>query len=98
MSLKHYWGWEMSKFIRVLILLPLILGLLGGKPAFGQGGATGAISGTVVDGNGGEIGGADVQIINAATEGLIRRLTTGADGSFEAVLLPPATYFVVVNM
>jgi Carboxypeptidase regulatory-like domain/TonB dependent receptor len=87
----------MLKVIRVLILLPLILGLWGGKPAFGQGGATGAISGTVVDVNGGEISGADIQIINAATDGLVRRLTTGADGSFEAVLLPPATYYVVVN-
>jgi hypothetical protein len=87
----------MLKIIRVLILLPLILGLLGGKPAFGQGGATGAISGTVVDVNGGEVSGADVQIINSATDGLVRRLTTGTDGSFEATLLPPAKYYVVVN-
>jgi len=55
----------MLKIIRVLILFPLILGLVGGKPAFGQGGATGAISGTVVDVNGGEVAGADVQIINS---------------------------------
>jgi Carboxypeptidase regulatory-like domain/TonB dependent receptor len=87
----------MLKIIRILILLPLILGLLGGKPAFGQGGATGAISGTVVDVNGGEVSGADVQIINSATDGLVRRLTTGTDGSFEAPLLPPAKYYVVVN-
>ena len=88
----------MSKLIRVLILLPLVLGLLGGKLAFGQGGATGAISGSVVDGSGAGIGGADVQIINAATDVLVRRFATTADGSFEAVLLPPATYYVVVNM
>jgi hypothetical protein len=87
----------MLKIIRVLILLPLILGLVGGKPAFGQGGATGAISGTVVDVNGGEVAGADVQIVNSSTGGLVRRLTTGADGSFEATLLPPAKYYVVVN-
>src|SRR5258705_3849114 len=87
----------MLKIMRVLILLPLILGLIAGKPAFGQGGATGAISGTVVDVNGGEVAGADVQIINSSTDGLVRRLTTGADGSFEATLLPPAKYYVVVN-
>jgi hypothetical protein len=87
----------MLKVIRVLILLPLILGFIGGKPAFGQGGATGAISGTVVDVNGGAVSGADVQIINSATDGLVRRLSTGSDGSFEATLLPPAKYYVVVN-
>ena len=94
---KHSWGWKMLKIIRVLILLPLILGLVGGKPAFGQGGATGAIFGTVEDVNGGAVSGADVQIINAATDGVVRRLTTGADGTFEATLLPPAKYYVVVN-
>jgi hypothetical protein len=87
----------MLKFIRVLILLPFILGLAAGKPAFGQGGATGAISGTVVDVNGGAVAGADVQIINTATDELVRRLTSGVDGTFEAVLLPPAKYYVVVN-
>src|ERR1700739_5045226 len=51
-SLNHFWGWVVSKLIRVLILLPLVLGLLGGKLAFGQGGATGAISGSGVDGSG----------------------------------------------
>ncbi len=87
----------MQKIIRVLILLTLVVGLAGVNSAFGQGGATGAISGTVVDTNGGSISGADVQIINSATDGLMRRLTTGPDGSFEAVLLPPARYYVVVN-
>jgi len=87
----------MLKVIRVLILLSLILGFVSGKQAFGQGGATGAISGTVVDVNGGAVAGADVQIINTATDELVRRLTSGADGTFEAVLLPPAKYYVVVN-
>ena len=87
----------MLKIIRVLVLLPLVLGFVVGKPSFGQGGATGAISGTVVDVNGGQVGGADVQIINSATDSLVRRLTAGADGSFEATLLPPAKYYVVVN-
>src|ERR1700722_9232339 len=87
----------MLKIIPVLIILSLILGLGAGTPAFGQGGATGAISGTIADVNGGAVAGADVQIINAATDELVRRLTSGADGTFEAVLLPPAKYYVVVN-
>jgi hypothetical protein len=87
----------MLQIIRAFILLPLILGLMSAKPGFGQGGATGAVSGTVVDVSGGEIAGADVQIINSSTDGLVRRLTTGPDGSFEATLLPPAKYYVVVN-
>jgi len=87
----------MQKAVRVLLLLVSILGFGWGARAFAQGGATGAISGTVVDLNGGTIAGADVQIINTATDGLTRRLTTGPDGSFEATLLPPAKYYVVVN-
>ena len=43
--------------------------------AYGQGGATGAISGTVVDVNGGTVADADVQIINTATGLLVRRMT-----------------------
>jgi Carboxypeptidase regulatory-like domain len=87
----------MSRFIYVLVLLSFILGWGWGERAFGQGGATGAISGTVVDGNGGVVAGADIQIISTATDALVRRLTTGPDGTFEATLMPPAVYYVVVN-
>ena len=87
----------MRKSIQVLILLALAMALSWGGNAFGQGGATGAISGAVLDLNGGAVAGADVQIISTATEALLRRLTTGPDGTFEATLLPPAKYIVVVN-
>jgi len=87
----------MSKYVRVLIFLSLAIRLLGGRAAFGQGGATGAISGTVVDVNGGAVASADVQIINSATDALVRRVSTTMDGTFEITLLPPATYYVVVN-
>jgi hypothetical protein len=87
----------MHKVIRTLGLLSFIWSLFLGGQAFGQGGATGAISGSVVDVSGGEVSGADVQIINSSTDALVRRLTTGADGSFVATLLPPGTYYVVVN-
>src|ERR1700721_984110 len=87
----------MLKIIPVLIILSLILGLGAGTPAFGQGGATGAISDTIADVNGGAVAGADVQIINSATDEVVRRLTPGAAGTFEAVLRPPAKYYVGVN-
>ncbi|MGB7847526.1 MAG: TonB-dependent receptor [Candidatus Acidiferrum sp.] len=83
--------------IRAVFALFLVSGLMFSSLGYGQGGATGAISGTVVDVNGGTVGDADVQIVNTATNLLARRLNTGADGSFLATLLPPGTYSVVVN-
>ncbi|HVH70454.1 MAG TPA: carboxypeptidase-like regulatory domain-containing protein, partial [Candidatus Dormibacteraeota bacterium] len=68
-----------------------------GKGAYGQGGATGAISGSVVDTSGGSVAGADVQIIDTRTEAVVRKLPVGSDGSFLVPLLPPGTYSVVVN-
>ncbi len=82
------------KFLFVVLLLT---GFLTGTRAYGQGGATGAISGTVADTSGGSVAGADVQIFDTRTEALTRRLTTSSDGSFVAALLPPGTYYVVVN-
>ena len=79
------------------VFILLFAGALVSLPTYGQGGATGAISGTVVDINGGTVAEAEVQIINAATDLLVRKLNTTADGSFTATLLPPGTYFVVVN-
>src|SRR2546426_1876515 len=82
------------KFIVAALLLS---GVLGGTRAYGQGGATGAISGVVADTGGGSVAGADVQIIDPRTETLARKLTTASDGSFVATVLPPGTYYVVVN-
>src|SRR5713226_2798914 len=75
----------------------LLFALLTGSLAYGQGGATGAISGSVVDTSGGSVAGADVQIIDTRTEVVVRKLPTGSDGSFVVPLLPPGTYSVVVN-
>ena len=49
--------------------------------AYGQGGATGAISGAVVDTTGGGVSAADVQIIDGRTQSLTRKLPTNADGT-----------------
>jgi len=75
----------------------LLTGILTAGSAHGQGGATGAISGVVVDSSGGSIGSADVQVIDARTESIVRKLLTGTEGIFVATLLPPGNYVVVVN-
>ena len=64
---------------------------------FAQGGATGAISGTVVDTSGGVIPGAEVQIIDKSTGNVARKLATTSSGSFVVTLLPPSVYTVIVN-
>src|SRR5258707_15404156 len=75
----------------------LALVSLAGISAYGQGGATGAISGVVVDTSGGSVAGAEVQIIDTRMDVVARKLPTNADGSFTATLLPPGTYYVLVN-
>jgi len=87
----------MKGIIRFFFLFLLVGGFLGTQAVYGQGGATGAISGTVLDVNGGSVADADVQIIDARTDLLSRKLSTGAEGSFVATLLPPGNYHVVVN-
>src|SRR5277367_5203848 len=86
--------WGISRLFAGVLLLA---GMLAGANTYGQGGATGAISGVVVDTSGGSIGGADVQVIDARTESIVRKLPTGVDGIFVATLLPPGNYIVVVN-
>ena len=87
----------MRGLIRFFSLFFLITVLLSVPAARGQGGATGAISGTVTDVSGAEVADAEVQISNSATDLLVRRQNTGPDGSFVATLLPPGNYYLVVN-
>src|SRR5882757_6824060 len=81
------------KFFAVTILA--ILALTGLAAA--QGGATGAITGTVTDISGAVVAGAQVQIVNQDTDVVARTLKTDADGAFTAPLLPVATYTVKVT-
>ena len=83
----------MNKFVVVVFL---VSGLMADR-AYAQGGATGAVSGVVVDSSGASVADAEVQIIDSRTELLARKLPAGSDGSFAATLLPPGTYYVVVN-
>src|SRR5277367_6032539 len=87
----------MHRTYRILAgMVFLFTTLLGGR-AFAQGGATGAISGVVVDGSGGAVADAEVQIIDAKTDQVTRKVPSGTDGTFVVTLLPPGTYSVVVN-
>ena len=65
--------------------------------AFGQGGATGAITGTVQDASGAVVANADVRITNQETNVLERSVRTGPDGNFTAPLLPVGTYSVSIE-
>ncbi len=85
-----------SKYLLGAFLLA-IFSLSSGRVLYGQGGATGAISGQVVDSSGSSIADAEVQIMNSATEALVRKIPTTAEGTFVATLLPPGSYSVVVN-
>ena len=65
--------------------------------AFAQGGATGAITGTVQDPSGAVVANAQVRITDQDTNVLQRQVTTGSDGSFTAPLLPVGTYRVEIQ-
>src|SRR6201981_2837462 len=79
------------------VFLFVIFSLGSSRALCAQGGATGAISGVVVDSSGSSVADAEVQIINSSTEALLRKIPTSTDGTFVATLLPPGTYNAVVN-
>jgi len=62
-----------------------------------QGGATGAISGTVQDTSGAVILNAKVGLVSASRGELIRTESTNSSGLFTFNLLPAGTYTVQVN-
>src|SRR5690348_15998856 len=85
----------MPKFFRSQCWLAILVVCLLGQ-AFAQGGATGAITGTVLDQSGAVVANADVRIINQDTGTVTRITKTDATGSFTATLLPVATYTVQI--
>ncbi len=64
---------------------------------FAQGGATGAIGGTVQDASGAVIANAKVSVKSEATGEVLRVVTSDASGLFTATLLPVGVYTVEVN-
>jgi hypothetical protein len=81
--------------IRLVFFGVLVVGLA--AQGFGQGGATGAISGTVQDPSGAYVANADVRVTNQETGVVERSLKTESDGSFTAPLLPVGIYTVSVE-
>ena len=75
----------------------VVLGISMLGQAFGQGGATGAITGNVEDASGAVVANADIKIINQDTGTVTRAAKTDATGSFTATLLPVGTYTVNIT-
>ncbi len=84
-----------SPSIRLIVIAIAILAFT--SFSFGQGGATGAIAGTVTDPSGAVVANAEVRITNQDTNVLERTVKTGADGSFVAPLLPVGKYTVSIH-
>src|SRR5438309_10079354 len=79
-----------STLMRVVVLSLMVVGVA--AQGFSQGGATGAITGTVQDPSGAVVANADVQLTNQDTGVLERSVKNGPDGSFYAELLAVGTY------
>ncbi|HEV2731915.1 MAG TPA: carboxypeptidase-like regulatory domain-containing protein, partial [Terriglobales bacterium] len=80
---------------KLLLIALAVFGLLG--QVLAQGGATGAITGTVVDPSGAVVAGAEVRIVNEDTGSVTRALKTDASGSFTTTLLPVGAYTITVK-
>ena len=84
-----------SSSIRFMVISVVALALT--AAAFAQGGATGAITGTVQDPSGAVVAKAEVRITEQDTNMLQRTITTEPDGTFTAPLLPVGTYRVDIH-
>lgn len=85
----------LSAFPKLLLGAMLVLSLVAN--AFAQGGARGAISGTVKDEKGASVAGAQVEVINSVTGITERTATTDGSGNFTVTQLPPGDYKLVVS-
>lgn len=82
--------------LKAFMILALVSFAAGGV-AFGQSQATAAdLTGTVVDPNGAVVPGATVTARNLGTN-ISRSTTTGSDGSYKFIALPPGEYEVAVE-
>ncbi|PYX52972.1 MAG: hypothetical protein DMG73_21345, partial [Acidobacteria bacterium] len=83
---------SVNKFLCCALLAISLVGM-----SFAQGGATGAITGTVQDSSGAVVANAEVRIVNQDTGALTRTTRTDGNGSFAATLLPVGNYTVSVH-
>src|SRR5947209_2784223 len=81
---------------KLFLVALAVLALLG--QMFAQGGATGAITGTVQDPSGAVVANADVRIVNQDTGTLTRTTKTDSNGWFTVTLLPVGTYTINVTI
>src|ERR1700722_841653 len=81
-----------TRILGTLILVPCLA-----RGAWAQGGATGAISGTVQDASAAVIQNAKVNIQSEGTGEVVRQVTSDSSGLFTATLLPVGTYAVEVT-
>src|SRR5579864_1657958 len=88
-------GGYMASISRFIVLSVVAMALA--AQVLAQGGATGAITGTVEDPSGAVVANAEVRITNQLTGVLERTLNTGPDGNFTAPLLPVGTYSVSIK-
>ncbi|HYL86817.1 MAG TPA: carboxypeptidase-like regulatory domain-containing protein [Candidatus Angelobacter sp.] len=79
--------WCVSARWRALIVCATMLAFA----ASARGQATTSVRGTITDASGGAVGGATVTITNAESR-IERTATSGPDGSYQFLLLPPGTY------
>lgn len=84
-----------SHVTRFAVCSILLISLV--HPVVGQGTDLGTIRGTVVDASGAVLVGADVEVVDTATN-QARQLKTSNDGSFEALALRSGQYKVSVSM
>src|SRR5947199_532610 len=80
---------------KLFLIALAVLALFG--QMFAQGGATGAITGTVLDPSGAVVAGAEVRIVNQDTGTLTRTTKTDSNGWFTVTLLPVGTYTINVT-
>jgi hypothetical protein len=79
------------------LILSVIALLLLVARVFAQGGATGAIAGTVEDPSGALVANSEVAIINQETGTVARNTKTDGSGNFTVQLLPVGTYTVMIT-
>src|ERR1700687_2950388 len=85
-GLSHFFS---RRAISKAVALALFAPLIAGRVAWGQ--ATTSIRGTVTDSSGGHVGGASVTLTNPESKS-VRTATTGDDGGYQFLFLPPGTY------
>ncbi|MGB7760238.1 MAG: carboxypeptidase-like regulatory domain-containing protein [Bryobacteraceae bacterium] len=81
-----------ARALRLFLLSAVMAGLV-----WGQGGATGAIAGTIFDRQGGAVTSAAVDLALATEGSLHRSTTTNAEGLFTVSLLPPGVYTIKIT-